>query len=291
MEQVTIAEAISSAATRLERAGITNPRLDAELLLCHAAGRDRSWLIMHFQDELGSGVRSGYEVLLGRRGSREPLQYIIGRQEFRGLDFKVTPDVLIPRPETELVVEAALGIIKTRGLRAPVIVDLCTGSGCIAVSLAKETDNARVFATDTSSGALSIARENARNHAVSDRIRLLEGDLFGPLEELDILAKIDIITANPPYVRALELQGLQPEVRDFEPMNALVAGPEGTEIHKRIIEASPEFLRRGGALIMEMGLGQAESLVSMVNDTRRYGEPEILKDLAGIERVIAARKL
>jgi len=269
--------------------GISNARLDAEVLLSHTFMRDRAWLVVHSNESLDDAQRRLFEDAVNRRARREPLQYITGKQEFWGLDFSVTPDVLIPRPETELVVETALKIIQTAGRKITVI-DLCAGSGCIAVSLAKDANVARIFATDKSGRALAVARENARKHGVSDRIRFLEGDLFGPLAELDLRGMVDIIVSNPPYVRSGDLPTLQPEVRDFEPELALIAGPEGTEIQHRIVSTAPEFLNKYGALIMEMGEGQSDALQRLVNDTSRYEIPEMVNDLAGIERVIVARK-
>jgi len=201
----------------------------------------------------------------------------------------VTPEVLIPRPETELIIEATLAIIHDRN-RPARIIDLCTGSGCIAVSLAKELPVARILAIDKSAKALAVAKENAAQHGVSDRIRFLEGDLFHPLEELDWYGLVDIIASNPPYVQSGDLDTLQPEVRDYEPEMALIAGPEGTELAAIIINTAPAYLKKTGALIMEMGLGQAEALRKMAGKTGAYTTPEIMKDLAGIERVIVARK-
>ena len=251
--------------------------------------RDRAWVITHRDEAFDEAKLTLFESAVNRRAHREPLQYITGRQEFWGLDFNVTPDVLIPRPETELVVESALKIIRP-ARREVLVVDLSTGSGCIAVSLAKESDTVRIFATDTSERALAVAKGNARNHNVSDRIRFLEGDLFGPLVELDLQGRVDLIVSNPPYVRSGDVPALQPEVRDFEPQLALTAGPEGTEIQQRISDAAPGFLRQGGSLVMEMGQGQSEPLIGIVNDSCKYKVPEILQDLAGIERVIIARK-
>jgi len=286
---LTLIEAINRASEKLISAGISNARLDAEVLFSHIFVRDRAWIITHRNDALDEARLPLFEAAVNRRAHREPLQYITGRQEFWGLDFNVTPDVLIPRPETELVVESALKIIRPAG-RAVVVVDLCTGSGCIAVSLAKESDTVRIFATDTSERALAVAKGNAQNNKVSDRIRFLEGDLFGPMVELDLQGRVDLIVSNPPYVRSGDVPALQPEVRDFEPQLALTAGPEGTEIQERIIDAAPGFLRQGGSLIMEMGQGQSEPLIGIVKDTCKYKIPEILQDLAGIERVIIARK-
>jgi release factor glutamine methyltransferase len=286
---VTLIEAINSVSAKLAAAGIANARLDAEVLLCHTLGKDRAWLLAHMPDALGDEDLRLFEQTGKRRAAREPLQYITGKQEFWGLEFLVTPDVLIPRPETELILEsiARPGEDRNRLLR---IIDLCTGSGCIAVSLAKELPQARILATDKSSRALSIAGENARRHGVADSIRFFEGDLFVPLEELDIHGQVDIIAANPPYVPSVDYGTLQPEVRDYEPEMALFAGPDGTEVHRRILEEAPAFLKKHGMLIMEMGAGQADMLVQMARQAGSYHPPEILKDLAGIDRVITMKK-
>ena len=286
---MTIIETINKATNLLSSAGITTARLDAEVLLSHIIRKDRIWLITHKDDVLDDKDRWDFDEALRRRAKREPLQYLIGNQEFWGLEFKVTPDVLIPRPETELIVEAALALVPDRN-RPVRIVDLCTGSGCIAVSLAKELTSARIIATDASEKALAAARENARDHGVSGRIRYLEGDLFVPLEELDIRGQVDIIVSNPPYVREGDLPTLQPEVKVYEPLMALIAGPEGTEIAMRIIRNATEYLKKNGSLIMEMGVEQATALTQMVEATGAYGKPAILKDLAGIDRVIVAKR-
>ena len=285
---MTIIETINKAATRLQAHQVDNARWDAELLLCHVLGRDRAWLLAHIQDGIDYQSLRQYERAIDRRAVREPLQYITGKQEFWGLPFKVTPDVLIPRPETEFVVEAALKAVSMA--LSPIIIDLCTGSGCIAISLAKELQNAQVFATDRSEQALVVAQENARMNLVADRIRFLAGDLFVPFAEMDLHGKVDVITANPPYIPAGDLASLQPEVRDFEPEMALIAGPEGTEIATAIIQQAPLFLKQGGTLIMEMGMGQTAAFSAMIKEIGAYKKPEILKDLAGIERVIVARK-
>jgi release factor glutamine methyltransferase len=286
---VTYLEAVNDAVSRLTEAGIPDARVDAELLLCHALGRNRAWLITHIHEVLDNKSCALFESAVNRRAKREPLQHIIGRQEFWGLEFRVTPDVLIPRPETELIIESSLALIKDRSMPQR-IVDLCTGSGCIAISLAKELPQALVFATDASSKALVIARENAREHGVADRIRFFVGDLLGPLEELDIRGRVDIIVSNPPYVSAGEFSALQAEVRDFEPEMALIAGPVGTEFHQRIISAAPSYLNKRGALIMEMGIDQAKMLARLMEESGQYGQCSIRKDLAGIERVIVAQK-
>ena len=286
---MTIAEAITRTAARLAEHQVPDARRDAEVLLGHALGRDRAWLVAHYPDALEEKAARVYEALAIRRAAREPLQYITGVQEFWGLPFAVTPDVLIPRPETELVVETALEAL--RNIEAPIIVDLCTGSGCIAVSLARVLPQARLFALDRSEAALFVARENARRNDTAARIRFLAGDLLEPLAELDLTGRVDLITANPPYIRSDELESLQREVRDFEPGIALIAGPRGTEIAERIITGAPASLRSGGTLVMELGMGQAEELKGVAARTGLYDRIEVHKDLAGIERVMRAMRM
>jgi len=285
---VTISEIIATAAARLAAHKIENSRLDAEVLLGHVLNRDRAWLIAHYPDQISDSEMQYYEHLVERRAVREPLQYITAKQEFWGLDFLVTPDVLIPRPETELVVENARSLL--RDALRPVVIDLCTGSGCIAICLARELTTARIFATDRSAEALTVARTNANHHGVEQRIRFIEGDLFGPLNVADMDGSVSVITANPPYVPIGDMAGLQPEVRDFEPELALLAGPEGTEVAGRIISEAPRYLRSGGSLVMEFGMGQAGVLRGMADRTGAYSTIDVLKDLAGIDRVLVAAK-
>jgi release factor glutamine methyltransferase len=284
---VTLIEAINSASKRLSAAGIINDLLDAEVLLCYTLGRDRAWLLAHIREPLSDERRRTFEQTVDRRVKREPLQYITGRQEFWGLDFAVTRDVLIPRPETELIIEAVLGFTKQKD-QALTIIDLCTGSGCIAVSLSKELGAARIFATDKSGKALDVARENAYKHGVGDRIRFLEGDLFEPIDELDLRGKVDIIVSNPPYVPSGDISMLQAEVRDYEPLIALIGGADGTEIHQSILEEAPRFLKNKARLIMEMGIGQSGALAHRIRKTGAFGVPSVLTDLANIERVMVA---
>ena len=285
---VTIAETIAKAAGRLAAHRIENSRLDAEVLLAYALSRDRAWLVAHYPDPVSDNELRYYEQLIERRAVREPLQYITGRQEFWGIEFQVTPDVLIPRPETELVVESALAALA--GAAEPLVIDLCTGSGCIAISLVKNIPRCQVYATDRSTKAHAVAKTNAQRQGADQRTRFIEADLFGPLHVAGMEGSVDLITANPPYVRTGELATLQPEVRDFEPELALVSGPEGTEIAERIIRESPRYLRTGGRLIMEFGMGQAQALRGMVEKTGAYASVNVLKDLAGIERVVVASK-
>jgi release factor glutamine methyltransferase len=285
----TLREIINKAAAKLHAAGIASARFDTEILLSHVANKDRAWLITHMYDTLTDETTEAFESAVRRRIQREPLQYIVGKQEFWALDFVVTPDVLIPRPETELAVEWALAVVGPTNKHVT-IVDLCTGSGCIAVSLARALGKSRIFATDKSAKAISVARINASNHGVSDRVLFLEGDLFQPLESLDIRSGVDIIVSNPPYVPSGDYHTLQPEVRDYEPAMALIAGPQGIEMHEKILKAAPDYLKPRGTLIMEMGLGQANMLVEIMRASDAYTTPAVHRDLAGIERVVIARK-
>jgi release factor glutamine methyltransferase len=286
---VTIRETLLEAERALRDRGVPNARFDAELLLAQAVRQNRAWIFAHGTDPLDAGARERFLRAVARRMHREPLQYILGTQEFRGLDFLVTPSVLIPRPETEVVVEAAVGRLRKTAKRTAII-DVCTGSGCIAVAVAKELGNARIFATDRSPEALTVARENARLHDVSERIRFFEGDVFEPLRGADLLRQVDVITANPPYIPSGEFPGLQLEVRDYEPTAALVAGPKGTEIARRIIDEAAGFLTKDGLLILEMGQGQAEELKRAGEAVNAYGGVSILQDPAGIARVLVLRK-
>lgn len=283
-----ISDAITQAADLLSAHRVPDARRDAEALLCHVLGRDRAWLAAHSSDRMDDDAGQMYSRVLDRRATREPLQYILGTQGFWGREFMVTPEVLIPRPETELIVEAALRLLKDA--TAPQVIDLCTGSGCIAVSLADELPASRILAVDRSPEALAVARTNARLHGTADRVRFFEGDLFAPLAGIGMHAGVDVVTANPPYIPADDRAALQPEVRDFEPEMALIAGPRGTEVAERIISGAHEYLIPGGSLVMEMGIGQAAALVTFIDRTGAYGAPEVLKDLAGIDRVIVTKR-
>jgi release factor glutamine methyltransferase len=196
------------------------------------------------------------------------LQYILGTQEFCGLEFHVNPAVLIPRPETELLVEYVAQRIPAE--RQATIVDVCTGSGCIAVAIARLRPCVRVFATDLSTPSLDIARQNATRHAVGEHITWLEGDLLGPLANHELEGRIDVIVSNPPYIAEADWATLQPEVRLFEPRRALVAGPQGTELHEQLLQESGRYLSPGGALIMEIGAGQARALRRIVGQIPGY---------------------
>lgn len=276
----TIAEVLKQASTQLRDASVPNDLLDAQTLLAHALGQDRTYLVINFNQQLSDELLSQYQALIKRRAAGEPLQYIVGKQAFFGLDFEVTPDVLIPRPETELIVEETLRLVAD--LIQPVIIDVGTGSGCIAVTLARELEDARVIAVDISPAALAVARRNAVRNGVEDRIEFLESDL---LRGVNPSSKADFILSNPPYVAAAELPALQREVRDWEPHVALTDFADGLRFYRRLLAEAPSYLKPGGYLIFEMGYQQAETIKASV-DRSVWCDPRALQDLQGIERTL-----
>jgi release factor glutamine methyltransferase len=228
------------------------------------------------------------QALVARRTAREPLQYILGTQEFCGIEFAVTPAVLIPRPETELLVGEVLRRIAPA--QKATVVDVCTGSGCIAVAVARLRSRTRLIATDISSASLEVGQKNARRHGVNDRITWLEGDMLKPLAEKKLDGCVDVVVANPPYIPEADWADLQPEVRDFEPRRSLVAGPRGTECHERLLQDARRYLSAGGALIMEIGSGQGNEVRQLVDNKDGYGPVRLLRDLADIERVVIVER-
>jgi len=251
-----------------------------------------------------------FHRLLGRRLHREPVAYILGKKEFWSLPLKVTPAVLIPRPETEVLVEAILARLRREwpvasgpwpansndlhwspvtGHRSLVVVDLGTGSGAIALALASELPHARIYAADLSKEALTIARENVKALQLVGRILFLQGDLFDPLHELGLEGKVDVIASNPPYIPSEELPRLQPELQ-YEPRVALDGGPDGLALHRRIMAEAPWFLKPGGLLALEVGADQAGSVVELLDEGGSFEAVEVIKDYAGHDRVILCRK-
>ena len=279
----TIRNAISTAAAKLKAAGVADPRNDANLLAMHVMKRDRAFLLAHGEATMSPDQLDIYRSLIERRGLGEPLQYITGNQEFYKLDFETSPDVLIPRPETELIVETGMELLKDKP--RPFIADIGTGSGCIVISLLHELRQARAVATDVSSAALAVASRNAGRHQVSDRLRLIESDLFSALEANELF---DLIVSNPPYVPARDLESLQREV-SREPQNALDGGPDGLVVIRRLLNEAPLFLRARGYLVFEIGFDQAES-VKRIIESARWELIEVRTDLQGIPRTVVLRK-
>jgi release factor glutamine methyltransferase len=275
----SIAEVLKDATQILENAGVPEARREAASLLSFVIGKDRTFLIAHSEDEVNDVDQ--FRELLERRAAGEPAQYITGTQDFFGREFRVTPDVLIPRPETELLVEAALEVTKT----ATLICDVGTGSGCIAVTLLCELDHARAVALDKSPAALEVAKFNAQQLGVADRATFLVSDCFDSLDQREF----DLIVSNPPYVSATVLGGLQREVRDHEPLIALSPGPDGLSIIRRLIQESSQFLKQNGHLIMEIGFDQGESVQNLV-DTNVWELLEVRPDLQCIPRIVLLQK-
>jgi release factor glutamine methyltransferase len=282
---MTAAALVSDAAATLAAAGVPAPEWDAERLLRHVLGWDRATLIANPDHPVPGPEEERLRALVGRRASREPLQYVLGTQAFWKHDFLVTPAVLIPRPETELLVETSLELLKD--VERPLVVDIGTGSGCIALSLAFERPDAEVHATDISEPALGVARENARRLGLEGRVVFHHGDLLDPVAPL--AGRIDLVVSNPPYVDPAEREGLAPEVRDHEPALALFPPGDPLSVYRRLARASASSLRPGGWLVVELGQGQASSVQAACRD-EGLGPTRLDRDLVGIPRSLAARR-
>lgn len=278
-EKWTVLKVLSWTKGYLAEKGVENARLESEWLLSAATGLDRVGLYVNYEKPLTERELAVIRGMVARRARREPLQYILGTQEFRGLDFAVTPAVLIPRHDTEVLVEAALA----RAQGAQRVLDIGVGSGCIAVALTKGLPDAEVWGVERSPGALSLARENAERHGV--KVTLFEGSLFEPFPG----ERFHLVVSNPPYIPTGELDTLQPEVRDYEPRLALDGGPDGLDCYRAIIPAAPDHLVTGGWLLFEVGAGQAEAVRVMFERTGRFTELFAAKDASLIERVVGGR--
>ena len=283
---VTLRDALREGIARLEKAGTPSAALAAELLLMHVASCDRAHLYAHPEQLLAPNFLAEYFSLLQRRANGTPTQYLTGKQEFWGLEFAVTPDVLIPRPETEHVVEVALARIGESRRNAPLAVaDIGTGSGCIAIALATELPNAVIAATDISAQALEIARGNAARHNMASRIQFIHSDLFS---SIDSPAEFDLVVSNPPYVARRDARSLPIEVREHEPHSALFAGENGLDLYRALIAQSESWMKRGGHLVLELGHGQFEAVSELLDSARGWSRVSATMDLAGIPRVLAA---
>jgi len=270
----------------LKKHGIYKPRLNAELMLSHCTGRSRTELYAYPEMDISPHAKQAFFRCVRRRAEREPLQYVTGVSDFRRLELAVDSRVLIPRPETETLVERALEILREAGGH-PLVVDVGTGSGCIALSLAKEHPEAVVHATDGSGEALQAARENASRLGLEGLVDFHLGDLLLALPGW-MRGKVDLVVSNPPYVRESDFPSLPPEVREHEPHAALVAGPRGTEVHARLVEQSLSWLSPGGRLLMECGEDQVEELCSLL-ESAGYAGVRKGKDLTGRPRMVEGR--
>lgn len=280
---MTYNDAYRSGIQILKSAGTEAPANDAGVLLCLAAGCDRTFLYAHGDSPLDESILYRYREMIQKRAGGYPLQYITGKQEFMSLTFEVGPGVLIPRQETELLAETAIGACRNRHAE---ILDMCTGSGCIAVSLAWHLPDCSVTAVDIMPEAIAMAVRNAEKNGVSGRIRFITGDLFSGISG----KQFDIIVSNPPYIRSADINGLKPEVRDHEPVAALDGGADGLFFYRKIIHSAPEYLKRGGMLAFETGYDQAGDVAALMVSDGRFDDIGIYKDLAGLDRVVTARR-
>jgi release factor glutamine methyltransferase len=280
---LSIANAVIEGAQRLGDAAVPEARRHAGSLLAHVLGRDRSFLTAHADEAVTEEELESFRVLIKRRGGGEPMQYITEHQEFFKLDFEVTPAVLIPRPETELIVEAGLELL--RNDPKPHLADIGTGSGCLAISMLHEMSAARAVATDVSPPALEVARRNAERHGVLDRLELLESDCFSAL---DVFGSFSLIVSNPPYVSDDELKSLQREV-NYEPREALAGGPDGLSVIRRLLSEARPFLRSGGYFVFEIGFEEREAVEQLI-DWRVWKLIEIRRDLQQIPRTFVLQR-
>jgi len=295
MSDVDVRSALKQGLAQLRAAEVPSFTLAAELLLLHVLDRDRTWLYAHPEEHLSAAESERFFALIARRANGEPTQHLTGEQEFWGLEFEVTPDVLIPRPETEHLIEVALDRLALRELRAgrkPTfggeglqIADIGTGSGCIAIALARDLPAATIYATDISSAALAVAKRNADRHSVSGHIHFVECNL------LDITTpEFDLIVSNPPYVGRREAETLAREVRDHEPEIALYGGEEGYELYADLITQAAAHLKTGGLLVLELGHNSLPAVQPLL-DAPTWTNVAVTNDLAGIPRVLAAERL
>src|SRR6266446_8970567 len=301
---IDIRTALKRGIAQLREADVPSFTLAAELLLLHVLGRNRTWLYAHPEEIIADADAQRFFELLARRAAGEPTQHLTGKQEFWGLEFEVTPDVLIPRPETEHVIEVALDRLAVRELRAGrkqtltgeglQIADIGTGSGCIAIALVKELPHATIYDTDISSAALAVARRNAARHSVSGRIRFLECNLLDALSDSPLATRhspllLDLVASNPPYIGRREAATLMREVRDHEPEIALYGGEEGYEFYAGLIAQSAAHLKPGGILVLELGHNSLPAVQPLL-DAPTWTNVGVTNDLAGIPRVLAAER-
>lgn len=287
--ETTIRARLDAATARLAAAGVETARADAEWLLANLLGVGRTALALALTEPLDDRLRARYEAAVRRRAGREPLQWILGWEEFRGLRLALSPAVLVPRPETELLVEHALTMLppaQAQG-RRPLVVDVGTGSGAIACAVASERSDVDVVATDCAPEALAIATDNARRLGLGERVRLVAADLLQPLAS----AVVDLVVANPPYLPSRLLSGLQPEVRDHEPRGALDGGQDGLLFLRRLVAEARRALRPGGALVVETGGGDQPAAIAELAQTVGFTDIRPGADLNGIVRYVTARTL
>lgn len=278
---MTLKEVLLSTTQKLKNSDIESPAFESGVIICHVLKKDKGFLYTHPEYEISNSNITIIEELVKRRCERVPLQYLLGSQEFMSLDFKVNSNVLIPRHDTEVLVETLIDKLNNKSGNEVKILDIGTGSGCIAISLAKYIKAAKVTAIDISEEALNTAKENAVLNSVSERVEFVHSNLF---EKLTLENKFDCIVSNPPYIPTKDIYELQPEVRLFEPFGALDGGNDGYYFYKAIIKKSPQFLKKNAVLAFEVGIGQARTIAQLMQED--FEEVQIIKDLGDIERVV-----
>jgi release factor glutamine methyltransferase len=283
--KMTVHDILNEAFHALEAAGIPSARLDAEVLLSFTLGQDKLEFLKNPEMTINEAQLSSFRNLIIRRARWEPVAYITGRKEFWTVTLEVNKDVLIPRPDTEIIVEEALEICRKIDSAEINILDIGTGSGAIALALAREISNARIVATDISAAALALAQKNAGALQLEDKIDFRQGNLFEPVEGV-----FDIIVCNPPYISAQDYEELAAGVRDYEPQNALLAGKKGTEFYEKLIYESIDYLEKNGWLLMEIGAKQGKTVREIIEESGFYDSVEMRRDYAGLPRVMRARR-
>jgi len=289
MEEWTIKRLLNWVTDFLTQKAVDSPRLSAELLISHVLGLDRIELYTNFDRLVSKSQLDRLHELVKRAGENEPVAYLTGKCEFYSLEFTVTRDCLIPRPETELLVERAVEFLRQRHDKQ-LVCDLCTGSGCIAVAVAKNVTDADLFATDISDAALPVAIQNAQKHNVAGRIKFLHGDLFEPLIPQMDKCRFDLVVCNPPYVTSSEYETLERNVKDYEPADALLGGEDGLDIYRKICEQAEQFLKSDAALILEIGYAQGKNVMELLEQTKLFTDIVIEKDLQNNDRIIIAHR-
>jgi len=290
MPDWTIQKLLNWITKYLTEKNIDSPRLCAELLLSHVLKKKRIELYTNFDKTATKPQLDRLHDLIKRAAQNEPVQYLTGKTEFYSLQFRISPDCLIPRPETELLVERAIEFLRTRS-GPQLVCDLCTGCGCIAIAIAKNFDNARIIATDISNAALSIAGENVETYRLTNRIQLLQGDLFDPIMPQLDTAKFDLVVSNPPYISIADFANLPQNVKQYEPKSALLAGVDGLDIYRRICDKLEYFLKPDAAVIMEIGYDQANAVRELLEQNASFTHIEIEKDLHHNDRIAVAKKI
>ncbi|MBC8468695.1 MAG: peptide chain release factor N(5)-glutamine methyltransferase [Planctomycetes bacterium] len=289
LEIWTIKKLLEWISEYFESSGVDSPRLSAELLLCHVLKLERIQLYTLYDRVVQAEQLTALRALVKRGAEQEPVAYLVGRCEFYSMPLKITPDCLIPRPETEHLVERAVDFL--RGRPSPqYVLDLCTGSGCIAAAIAKNVKDVQVVATDICDNALKVAAENIRRHKLDNKVKLLCGDLFDAIIEGLDETRFDLIVTNPPYVSDLEYEKLDKNVKDYEPKLALYAGLEGLDTYERILEKVEDFLKPDGSLMMEIGYAQGPAIQRMLEGSNIFKGVRIEKDFANNDRIAIAKK-